>query len=254
MKYLILSDVHANLEAMNAVLAHAEIQGWDKVVSLGDEVGYNSEPNEIMEVFRKFRDDNRLETMILGNHDKVAIGRCDANNFNDRARRSALWTQRVLDPEHRQWLETLNDTALVNSDILVVHGSPINPDGYISYAEEARDAFEEMEQTDSSIWLCFHGHTHVPVVHEKFDNILRRYTVTEDDYELKLSRSHRYLINPGSVGQPRDGNSKAAYAVYDDSVPMIRMFRVPYDIASVQEKIFNAGLPEINASRLSKGW
>lgn len=251
MRYLILSDVHANMEAFQAVLGHAEQYGWDKVISLGDEVGYNAEPNEVMELFNHFKSENKLQTIILGNHDKVAIGRCDANNFNERAKKSALWTQDVLKSEHQKWLESMNDTAMVSDNIMAVHGSPLDPDAYITYAEEARDVFEVM---DHDIWICFHGHTHVPVIHELFETTLRQYTITEDEFRLDMSRDHRYLVNPGSVGQPRDGNTKAGYAIFDTEDPSLTMYRVAYDIAAVQMKIFNAGLPEVNASRLSKGW
>lgn len=251
MRYLLLSDVHANLEALQAVLDHADKRGWDKILSLGDEVGYNPSPNEVMEIFCKYEDEGRLESVILGNHDKVAVGQCNAENFNERARKSALWTQEQLLPEYVKWLESLADMAFVEEDIQVVHGSPLDPDAYISHPAEARFALDNLEP---NIRICFHGHTHLVMVHELVDKNMNRLIPTQDEFVLDIDKNGKYLVNPGSVGQPRDNNSKAAYGIFDSKQSRLWLYRVPYDIAAVQEKIFLAGLPEINASRLSKGW
>lgn len=245
MRYLVLTDIHANLQALDAVLAAAPRADFDGLLVLGDIVGYGADPNPVVERVRSLSPD----LVIRGNHDKVASGVESAESFNHAARYAAMWTLDHLTPEHRDWLESLPRGPEIFEDIEVCHGSPDDEDEYIF---EPVDAIEALRGTRRP--LCFFGHTHVQVGYwmslEEFDMIVPEPSgVTE----IELLAGRRYLINPGSVGQPRDGDPRAGYGVYDSETKLVRLYRVEYDVATAQAHIIGAGLPEGLARRLAVG-
>lgn len=245
MRYLILTDIHANLQALDAVIAAAPPRDYDRVLVLGDIVGYGADPNLVVDRVRAIEP----HLVIRGNHDKVAAGVESAESFNHAARYAALWTLDHLTPEHRDWLESLPRGPEVCDDVEVCHGSPDDEDEYIF---EAVDAIEALRGTRRP--LCFFGHTHVQVGYwmslEDFDMIVPE---GESVTEFALHQGRRYLVNPGSVGQPRDGDPRAGYATFDSDENLVRLYRVDYDVAGAQARIIAAGLPEGLARRLSVG-
>jgi diadenosine tetraphosphatase ApaH/serine/threonine PP2A family protein phosphatase len=245
MRYLVLTDIHANLQALEAVLAAAPRRDFDRLLILGDVVGYGADPNRVVDLVRALEPD----VVIRGNHDKVASGVESAETFNHAARYAAMWTLDTLTAEHRDWLESLPRGPLVFEDIEICHGSPDDEDECIF---EPVDAVESLRGTRRP--LCFFGHTHVQIGYwmsvDAFDMI-----VPEPDgiTEIVLQKERRYLVNPGSVGQPRDGDPRAGYAVYDSEAGLVRLYRVGYDVAAAQTSITAAGLPEGLARRLAVG-
>lgn len=246
MRYLIISDIHSNVEALEAVLAAAPRTAFDKLAVLGDIVGYGADPNAVVDRVRALRPD----VIVRGNHDKVSSGVEPAEGFNEAARRAAMWTLNSLTIENREYLSTLAPGPITVSDeIEVCHGSPFDEDEYLFEPTDAIEAIRAAERP-----LCFFGHTHVQVVYwlsgSNFDVIL---TGDEPATEIALEENRRYLVNPGSVGQPRDGDPRAAYATYDSSTRLLVLRRVPYAVAAAQAKITAAGLPEGLARRLALG-
>lgn len=245
MRYLVLTDIHANLQALDAVLEVAPRDRFDRLVVLGDIVGYGADPNAVVERVRALEPD----AIIRGNHDKVAAGVEPADTFNHAARYAALWTLDHLTAEHRDWLVGLPRGPLVVDDIEICHGSPDDEDEYIFEPVEAIEALRGTQRP-----LCFFGHTHVQVGYwmslEAFDMILPE---PDGATEIPLREDRRYLVNPGSVGQPRDGDPRAGYATYDSDEGVVRLYRVTYDVAAAQARISGAGLPEGLARRLAVG-
>jgi predicted phosphodiesterase len=246
MRYLILSDVHSNLEALDAVLRQAPREAYDSLIVLGDIVGYGADPNAVVERVRALVPD----VIIRGNHDKVASGVESADGFNEAARRAAMWTHNALSAENRAYLASLQPgPVLVNETLEICHGSPIDEDEYIFEPTDAIEAMRAMERP-----LCFFGHTHVQIAYwlegGSFDVLV---TGADEETPLALEPGKSYLINPGSVGQPRDGDARAAYAVYDSSNRIVALRRVMYPVVEAQAKIAAAGLPEGLARRLALG-
>ena len=246
MRYLILSDIHSNLEAFDAVLRAAPPDTFDRVILLGDLVGYGADPNAVIDRVREVAP----HVIVRGNHDKVASGVESAEGFNDAARHAAMWTLEALRPENREFLSGLRPgPAVVNGEIEVCHGSPLDEDEYVF---EPTDAIEAIRMADTPV--CFFGHTHVQIVYwlsgSSFDLIVMG---PDPVMTLILDVDKRYLINPGSVGQPRDGDPRAAYATYDSATRELTLCRVPYPVDRAQAKITSAGLPEGLARRLAYG-
>ena len=247
MRYVILSDIHANLEAIDAVTAHAENQAYDAVLVLGDLVGYGADPNAVIKRVQAL---NPI-AFVRGNHDKVAAGMEKPDSFNMAARRAVAWTFAALTPESQSYLAALPEgPLLVDDEVEICHGAPSDEDKYVFEAVDAARALLESRRP-----VCLFGHTHVQVVYElSSDNML---TMSDFDASsgrrLTLEPSSKYLINPGSVGQPRDGDPRAAYGLLDTDTRELMLFRVAYEVAVAQEKIREAGLPEILASRLALG-
>lgn len=243
MRYLVLSDIHANLEALDACLTDAQSRHIDRTVVLGDIVGYGPDPNAVIERVL----DLRPVALVRGNHDKIALGLNQAEGFNHSARTAAQWTFDALTPEHREWLTRLPQGPAVVDDLFeICHGSPFDEDEYIFDELDARRAIDAAVQR-----LCLYGHTHVAIAFCLAGRALGLMTPSPDGIELEAES--RYLINPGSVGQPRDADPRAAYAIFDSGAPRVEMFRVPYAIAGTQEKMARAGLPEPLIRRLSVG-
>jgi diadenosine tetraphosphatase ApaH/serine/threonine PP2A family protein phosphatase len=243
MRRLILSDIHSNLVALEAVLedAPSELPVW----CLGDIVGYGPRPNECIQRLRSLE----VEACVVGNHDWAVMGKVDVRDFNLDAQRSVVWTQRQLAPANLEYLEHL-PLSVVRDEFTLVHGSPREPIWeYILYPPIARRNFEHVETRH-----CLVGHTHVPVAF-RFD-AEQQTLETEHLVEgrpLLLERG-RLIINPGSIGQPRDGDARASYAILDTEAGTLECCRVAYDIAEVQVRMERAGLPQRNVMRLSYGW
>ena len=245
MRYLILSDIHANLEALEAVVALAPPGDFDRVLVLGDIVGYGADPNAVVERVRALNPN----AIIRGNHDKVASGVESAEGFNQAARFAAMWTLESLTDDNRDYLINLPVGPIVIDDVEICHGSPDDEDEYVF---EPVDAIEALRGTQREV--CFFGHTHVAIGYwmsaTAFDMIVPD---PEQDTVVELQPERRYMINPGSVGQPRDGDPRAAFGVYDSEKRSFSFRRVPYDVGGAQSKIVKAGLPEGLARRLGVG-
>ena len=253
MRALLLSDIHANLQALHAVLDHAPAH--DAIWNLGDVVGYGANPNEVIEVVRKaVRDSDSL--YVRGNHDRACCGLKDVDGFNPVAGRAARWTQCVLTAEHIAWLRHLphGPVAPADAPVRCVHGSLVDEDEYVL---TARDANHSLAAPGPAV--NFFGHTHLQggfaTDGEQWYRLTPDYRTRDgaESWELRLSSGGRYMLNPGSVGQPRDGNWRAAYALYDTAAATITFGRVPYDLRTAQESILRAGLPDRLASRLRDG-
>ena len=244
MRYLILSDLHANLEALNAVIDAAG--KWDRTVCCGDLVGYGADPNPVVEWVRA-----NCPTVVRGNHDRASTGMDDLEWFNPVARAAALWTLEALTRENADYIRGLPRGPLELDGFQVVHGSPFDEDEYVIAANEAGNAFGYLESR-----LAFFGHTHVQggfIWNQSRVETILRPSVDTDSEILEIDPDCAYLINPGSVGQPRDGDPRAGYVIYDSDESAVHYCRVPYDIARAQKKIYEAGLPPILADRLAVG-
>lgn len=243
MRYAVLSDIHANLEALQAVLARITALGADTVVCLGDLVGYNADPNECVDIVR--RDGI---TCVLGNHDAVACGLAEPYNFNPAAREAVLWTRSVLAPENGTFLRELPRYLLIDG-IVLCHGSINDTNRYILDDDDVRDNFSSMHDLPGDRRACFFGHTHIRAAYSLDGTVITR----ELNDEISLSRDRKHLINPGAVGQPRDGDPQAAFLIYDVKARNVTFYRAEYDIATSQAKIIRAGLPAWLAQRLAVG-
>lgn len=239
MRVAVLSDIHGNLEALEAVLSECDAQGADRVLCLGDVVGYGADPSACIKIVR-----SRAELTVAGNHDQAAAGLIDTHNFNDVAAEAIDWTQDRLSARETKYLATLPLTHETDG-ALFVHGSPHEP-GAFHYIFGASEAAEAMAACDDA--LVFVGHSHRAFV----------YGVSEQD-EVAWGEGAaetgegRYLVNVGSVGQPRDGDPRAAFALWDTETGTTTLVRVEYDILRAQDKIREQGLPAFLASRLTAG-
>ena len=241
MKWAILSDVHGNLEALQVALADLHREGAGKIAFLGDAVGYGANPGECLLLLRE-----QTEFWVAGNHDWGAVGLTDVSYFNTAAKAAVQWTGGQLSEEDRAFLL---HRPLVHqaAGITFVHGTPNEPGewNYIFTFPEAEQAFGALTGE-----LAFIGHSHRPVILAKGEK--GKVTALEREAAV-LEKETRYIINVGSVGQPRDGNPRAAYGLYDEGERKFLLKRVPYDIPTAQQKIIRAGLPTSLAQRLSEG-
>ena len=245
MRFLILSDIHANLEGLEAVLAHASGK-YDRIVCLGDVVGYGADPDAVTEWVRE-----NVEVTIRGNHDKACAGLEDLEWFNPVARISAVWTQERIKPENMEWLGKLPKGPAQVDSFQILHGSPLDEDEYLISEQDARQVSPYL---DAGVY--FFGHTHLQGGFWFRRNLTRRLpklSLDIDESALEIEPDATYLINPGSVGQPRDNDPRAAYAIYDPEQHVATYHRVEYEIAKAQRKIVAAGLPEVLAKRLEIG-
>ena len=246
MRYLILSDIHANLDALESVLSTAPAASWDRVVVLGDLVGYGAEPNAVVDRVRALDP----VAVIRGNHDKAACGLEDASNFNQVARTAAVWTLENLNAENLQYLRDLPRGPVSIDDLVeICHGAPFDEDHYIFDGDDASRALEAGVRP-----VCLFGHTHLPVVFRRDGEVFDGFVPDgEQETRIELANGTRYLINPGSVGQPRDGDPRAAFAIYDSDGPTLALCRVDYSVETAQRRIRAAGLPPSLANRLAIG-
>jgi predicted phosphodiesterase len=246
MRYLILSDIHGNLEALDAVLAAVGPSSYDAVLVLGDLVGYGADPNAVIDRVQGLAP---LAT-IRGNHDKVAAGVEDAEGFNTIARSAVSWTTLELSPEHAAYLAALQQGPQIIDELIeICHGTPYDEDAYVFDELDALRALESARRP-----VCFFGHTHIPVVFTRSRHGLEVEAPDgEPVWTLAIADDRRYLINPGSVGQPRDGDPRASFAIADTSARQVALHRVPYPVETAQQKVLRAGLPDVLARRLGVG-
>ena len=240
-----ISDIHSNIEALQTVLERIKALEVDEIVCLGDIVGYNASPNECIDILR-----NENATCILGNHDASAADIEEPSEFNPPARAAVLWTREELTKESRRFLANLRRELQVR-DFYLFHGSSHETDRYIFSRENAADNFQLLAGLPAAISIGFFGHTHVRAAFDERRGIV---TVLSMPEELALSPYIKYLINPGSVGQPRDGDPRASFLVYDDLDRRVVFHRVAYNIRACQDKIIRSGLPSQLAERLDYGW
>jgi len=243
LRYLVISDVHANLEALDAVLAAAGPH--DHALVLGDLVGYGADPNAVIDRVRALP----AATLIRGNHDKVGAGLENTDGFNYLARHAITWTTNTLTPERRQWLAALPQGPTIIDDLVeICHGAPFDEDVYIFDDLDAMRALRVARRP-----LCLFGHTHVVAgynVTNKTDIVA---PVHDTSIRIPPNGGSRFLVNCGAVGQPRDGDPRAAYGMLDSSARTLTLERVEYDVAAAQAKIVAAGLPDVLAQRLAVG-
>jgi len=248
MRYLILSDIHSNLEALEAVLGQAQ-EHYEQVVCLGDVVGYGPNPNEVIDRLQELKP----VATVRGNHDKASCGIDSAEEFNAAARQAALWTREQLRAENLSYLRQLPSGPIRLDTFQIVHGSLRDEDEYLF---QPREAYESLKLAEIPLTFC--GHTHFQggfALKETGQLEVLRVSQARGlaTAELKLEPGARYLINPGSLGQPRDGDPRAAFACFDPDRQQVEYWRVPYDVRATQAKMRAAGLPESLAVRLSFG-
>jgi len=255
LRYLVISDIHANLEALDATLAAAE-GTYDQVLVLGDLVGYGADPNIVIDRVRELP----LAAVIRGNHDKVAAGIEGTEGFNVIARAAVNWTAMELTPANHEWLAALPAGPLAIDDgIEICHGTPYDEDIYVF---DDMDAFKSIRASTRP--LCLYGHTHVPAVFRLYEGSMPGDAQLDPSLDLvgptggprfkvQMEADARFLVNCGAVGQPRDGDPRAAYGVVDTEARLLTLLRVEYDIPAAQQKIIEAGLPDVLARRLAVG-
>lgn len=250
MRILVLSDIHANLEALEACLAAAP--AYDRVFNLGDIVGYGANPNEVAT-----RSQQLGNTFVRGNHDKACSGLISLEDFNPIAGLAVLWTQQQLTPETLEFLRGLPQGPISPvQGVKCVHGSARDEDEYVLVA---REAYALLAEADAPI--TFFGHTHIQCCFciEQPSNLgqvlVPNYSSPHgsQQFEIHLKAGTKYMINPGSVGQPRDNDPRAAFMLYDNHEGSITFYRIPYNIPVAQRKIRAAGLPDRLADRLAEG-
>jgi diadenosine tetraphosphatase ApaH/serine/threonine PP2A family protein phosphatase len=241
MRYAILTDVHGNLDAFQAVIADLEERGgFGMIWCLGDMVGYGPQPSECLKLLQEYE-----HLCVAGNHDWACIGKISIMEFNSAAAAACEWTEKELSSEEIAYLAGLPE-IITTGDFTLVHGSPRNP--LREYLISDLDAEENLAYFDTP--YCLIGHTHVPLIFEKNDGMV--FSRLVEGTQVKLA-DNRLFINPGGVGQPRDNDPRAAYALYDSELQVIEHFRVAYDIKAAQEKMSRAGLPLQLIERLSYG-
>ncbi|MEJ5166366.1 MAG: metallophosphoesterase family protein [Thermoanaerobaculia bacterium] len=245
MRYLIISDIHGNLQALNALLEATRKKKFQKILLLGDLVGYGANPNEVIETIRE---DKRILKIVRGNHDRVVLEEGTENTFNLPAMAAILWTRKNLKEENLNFLKTLSPGPVKIENFLICHGSPIDEDLYILSSYEAYESFMKTKEK-----IIFFGHSHIPSVFIFEKSKISGYLMKGDYLHLNLQKNLRYLINPGSVGQPRDGNPKLSFIIFDSKKYSLTLYRIPYDFKMAMKSIMEAGLPIHLASRLERG-
>jgi diadenosine tetraphosphatase ApaH/serine/threonine PP2A family protein phosphatase len=245
MRYLVISDVHANLEALTAVL-ETSASAWDEVLVLGDLVGYGGDPNAVIDRIKALP----VAGLVRGNHDKVACGLDSMDSFNHVARQAIEWTMRVLTPENQRWLKELPRGPLpVDALTAICHGAPWDEDAYLF---DERDVERSMPLSGPP--LCLFGHTHVPSIFRAAGTTVEAMLpIRGERCKVSIEEGQRYLVNCGAVGQPRDGDPRAAYGLLDSKARVLTLVRTPYDVTGAQGRILAAGLPPVLAQRLALG-
>jgi diadenosine tetraphosphatase ApaH/serine/threonine PP2A family protein phosphatase len=245
-RYLVISDIHANLEALEAVLASARGLSPERILVLGDLVGYGADPNAVAERIRGLNP----HALIRGNHDKVGSGLESAEGFNAVARSAIRWTYDTLTPVNREWLAQLPTGPVVVDDLMeICHGTPFDEDAYVFDDLDALRALHAAQRP-----LCLFGHTHVQIGYA-LDGVHFTLTTLAEGRPLSVAvpDGTRHLLNPGSVGQPRDGDPRAGFGIVDTDRRETLLYRIDYDIDKAQRRILEEGLPEVLAQRLALG-
>jgi len=244
LRYVIFSDIHSNIEAFEKLLSLKKIHNADKYLFLGDLVGYGPNPNEVITQFQKLPRTN----FVRGNHDKVIADLESSSLFNPAAAFSAEWSKLKIAEANFKFLKQLpKGPQIIDRFITICHGSPFDEDYYVFSQFEAAESFKFMDT-----FIGFFGHTHFPIIYylrnEKIDIV-----PLSENMRIKLDPNTRYLINPGSIGQPRDKNPASSFVIFDSSKREISFIRFTYEVKTTQKKIREAGLPELLASRLESG-
>ena len=240
MRYGIYSDIHANLEALQAILETLEREGVDEYICLGDVVGYGANPRECLQLVLEYE-----SMLVAGNHDYAVAGKLNIDFFNPYAKQAVLWTRSQLSDKEREFLANLDLVQKIEGVLTIVHGTLNFPEMF-DYIQTSYDAHLSLDLLETPV--CFLGHSHVPVA------FFQGPTVTFSmDEEIPVDGKSKTLINVGSVGQPRDENPLSCCAIYDDEIGRVWLHRVEYDIETAIEKIVRAGLPEILGERLRYG-
>jgi predicted phosphodiesterase len=239
MKYAIFGDIHANLEALQAVMADAEQQGCTDYVCTGDIVGYASDPNECLRIVREMGC-----PVVKGNHDEESTLSTSLEGLNPLAKQAMEWTRAQLNEDEQNFLKNMKLVRQV-ADFTIVHATLDTP-GSWTYVTNKFDAMASFSYQFTQ--LCFYGHTHTPRIYVKSDSV-----EPLEETEVNLEMGRKYFINVGSTGQPRDGDWRASYVVYDSDNQNVTIRRIDYDIQKAQDKIIEAGLPEMLAHRLTLG-
>ena len=247
MRRLVLSDIHSNMEAFDACMERAEHFGFDDVLCSGDIVGYGPEPNEAVARVASIQ-----ATAIRGNHDRVASGQDDARDFNAHAKAAIQWTREQLSKSAMRYLLSLPVGPLeVGHDAQLVHGALTHEDDYVMSEAHAGESFRRTETR-----ITFFGHTHFPTVFSRngWDDVVLEMPENEEDYQVfDLEPGIQYLLNPGSVGQPRDNDTRSAFAIWDVARSRVEFHRARYPFEVTQEKMREAGLPRYLIDRLQYG-
>lgn len=242
MKTALISDLHGNLEALEAVLLDVKEKAVNEIVCLGDLVGYGANPNECIEIVREV-----AGAVIAGNHDWAVLGKTDYSNFNPVARSAVEWTKKNTKPKNLEYLDRLELVARHEAEsLLFVHSTPHNPQDW-NYLFDLIDFRDQLQYFTERV--CLIGHSHEPLFVQAFDASVK----LVEENPLKFEKGARYIINVGSVGQPRDLDPRASYTLFDSGSGTAEIVRVSYDIAKAQSKILQAGLPEFLALRLARG-
>ncbi len=248
MRYLIVSDMHGNWDAFEAVLRRVRRKHFDGVLVLGDLVGYGASPNQIVEAVRERMPAPAV--VIRGNHDKVVAGIEDGANFNPAALEAARWAADKLTAKNLRYVRELpRGPSEIEPGVGICHGSPLDEDFYVFSDFDAYQIF-----ADWDLAVTFFGHTHIPSLFvQREEGAIEVSLLRGESGTLELDREARYLINPGSVGQPRDRDARAAYMIFDSDRWVVNWYRLDYPIDKAQQRIEEAGLPQILADRLAMG-
>jgi predicted phosphodiesterase len=245
-RYLILSDMHANWDAFEVVLRRARRKRFDAALVLGDLVGYGAAPNQVVEAVRRLGP--RL-SIVRGNHDKVVAGIDSGSTFNQTALAAAQWTTGRLTPANLRYVRELpKGPVKIEAGFAICHGSPLDEDTYVFSDVDAWEIFSRFD-----VPVTFFGHTHIPSLFWLEGRVLGVRALRGASGSIKLASGGRYLINPGSIGQPRDRDPRAAYMTYDSERGVVRWYRIPYSVADAQRRIRRVGLPGTLADRLAVG-
>ncbi len=246
MRYLVISDMHGNWDALAAVLRHVRRGSFDATLVLGDLVGYGAGPNQVIESIKHLEG---VVHVVRGNHDKVVCQLEDGSNFNQPALVAARWTTDRLTPANLRYVKEMPlGPREIEEGLHICHGSPLDEDTYVF---SIYDAYEIFTNYDAEV--VFFGHTHIPSMFVQEAKRINVAVVQEDSPVLELEEGTRYLLNPGSIGQPRDRDPRASYLTYDSDAKIARWHRVDYAISKAQERIVKSGLPKMLADRLALG-
>jgi len=245
MRYAIISDIHSNLEALEVALQEIDRIGVDRIVSLGDLVGYNANPNECVRILR-----DRGVTSLMGNHDAAACGLEDPVDFNPTARAAVLWTRRALEPATQDFLKGLPEEGSLNGGVRLAHGSLLHRYHYLASHADIMENIARMQEAEPEIRVLFFGHTHIQIAFAYDGETLD--VVSSPSFSIRDDRL--YLVNPGSVGQPRDRDPRCGFLLFCEETQTVEFIRLPYDVRACSEKIITAGLPRALADRLHTGW
>jgi diadenosine tetraphosphatase ApaH/serine/threonine PP2A family protein phosphatase len=243
-RYAIISDIHSNIEALSRVFEKIDELAPDQILCLGDLVGYYAHPNECIDLILE-----RNVTCIMGNHDVVACGKVEPTHFNPAAAQAILWTRDQLTRDHIKFLSALPDSKKIDDNLLMVHGSVADRDQYLLFRPEIEQSFRLLRQLDELPTIAFFGHTHRRIFYEHDGKNL--FSSKADRFERVENTA--YIVNPGSVGQPRDLDPRAAFCLFDSEKGEVEFFRVEYDIEATAEKAAELPFGEGLARRLFKG-